>query len=178
MSRVHRVHDILMRPNRALAGVGVYVLGQRGHARAFPMPDVIADDEWVHRSFAVHERRVVAEARSTVRPAPSLQAHLRRRIRVRLGNKQLAALGRPAQGPSLRLTTLAGLVSEGTISPLDAVCFLAVTAVDRIFFAFHRSTDRSDGWTPERSAEKEPIPQPAAGLKPARPGVPARSRFR
>ncbi|SPL94493.1 Glycosyl transferase, group 2 family protein [[Actinomadura] parvosata subsp. kistnae] len=66
--RVHRVHDRLIAPTRALAGVGVYVLAEKGHERAFPLPDVISDDGWVDGCFTGSERVVVTAARSVVRP--------------------------------------------------------------------------------------------------------------
>lgn len=129
--RVHRVHDALMAPSRALAGVGVYVLGERGHERAFPLPDLISDDGWVHRSFTAGERAAVPEARSVVRPARTVRAHLRRRVRVRLGNRELATLGKPAAEGQLRLGSLAALVRRGTVGPLDAACYLGVLVADR-----------------------------------------------
>ncbi len=101
--RVHRVHDQLVAPGRALAGVGVYVLTETGHARVFPMPDVISDDGWAHNSFAPDERVVVHQVQSVVRPARTVRAYLNRRVRVRTGNRQLAALGSTgAAGPSRR----------------------------------------------------------------------------
>src|SRR4029453_5875952 len=48
--RVHRVHEALVGPRRALAGAGCYVLTEAGHGRVFPMPDVISDDGLVHAS--------------------------------------------------------------------------------------------------------------------------------
>src|SRR5262249_38809459 len=93
--RVHPVHERLIAANRGLAGVGVYALTEPGHARVFPMPeDVISDDGWVHASFTPSERVVVPDARSLVRPARTVAAHLSRRVRVRRGNRQLAGLGR------------------------------------------------------------------------------------
>jgi glycosyltransferase involved in cell wall biosynthesis len=97
--RVHRVHDLMVRPSRVLAGTGVYVLDVEGHARAFPVPDVLSDDGWVHGSFLDGERVSVPEATSVVRPPRTVAAHLRRRIRVRLGNRQLAGLGRAGAQP-------------------------------------------------------------------------------
>ncbi|WP_214103463.1 glycosyltransferase family 2 protein [Acrocarpospora catenulata] len=130
--RVHRVHDQLIGPRRALAGVGVYALSEAGHARIFPMPDVIADDELVHRSFTPAERRVVAQARSVIRPARTVRAHLNRRVRVRQGNRQLTELGLPAPEGRLGAGRLAALVRSGTVSPLDAACYLAVLGADRV----------------------------------------------
>ncbi|MEV8513117.1 glycosyltransferase [Dactylosporangium sp. NPDC051484] len=136
IGRVHRVHDRMMAPLRALAGAGVYVLTEAGHARVFPMPDVISDDGWVHASFAPHERAVVAEARSVVRPARTVGAHLDRRVRVRRGNRQLAALrvgpdGSGGSSASPSLGSLVRLVRRRTVSPVDATAYLSVLFLDR-----------------------------------------------
>jgi hypothetical protein len=130
--RVHRVHDRMVAPGRALAGAGVYMLTEAGHARVFPMPDVISDDGWVHNNFAVEERTVVPQAQSVVRPARTVRAHLNRRVRVRLGNQQLAALGRPAPQGRLGTGPLAALVTHRQVSPLDATCYLSVMLLDRL----------------------------------------------
>lgn len=130
--RVHRVHDRLIAPNRALAGVGAYVLTERGHARVFPMPDrLISDDGWVHASFAPNERVVVPAARSLVRPARTVPAYLNRRVRVRRGNRQLAELGRVLPEGRLTLGALVRLVTGRRVSPLDGGCYLAVLALDK-----------------------------------------------
>ncbi len=129
--RVHIVHERLIAPSRGLAGVGVYALTEAGHARVFPLPDVISDDGWVHGSFEPHERMVVREAESVVRPARTVRAHLNRRVRVRLGNRQLAAAGRATPQGRLGLRSLVTLVRRRDVSPLDAGCYLAVLAADR-----------------------------------------------
>ena len=130
--RVHRVHEHLMAPRRALAGVGVYVLTESGHRRIFPLPDVLSDDGLVHRSFAPTERLVVADATVVVRPARTLRAHLRRRIRVRGGGRQLDALGIPSPEGRLRLRSLGRLVADRSVSPVDAVLYLGVLGADRV----------------------------------------------
>jgi glycosyltransferase involved in cell wall biosynthesis len=129
--RLHKVHDALVAPSRALSGVGVYVLTEQGHDRVFPMPDVISDDGLVHRSFAPAERAVVAEAWSLVRPARTVRAHLRRRVRVRQGNRELDALGLPLAEGRLELRALRALVTGRAVTPLDAACYLGVLALDR-----------------------------------------------
>jgi glycosyltransferase involved in cell wall biosynthesis len=130
--RVHRVHDRLIAPSRVLAGVGVYVLSKAGHAKAFPLPDIISDDGWVHRSFTPLERTVVPSAQSVVRPPRTVRAHLRRRKRVRLGNRQLAAMGRPAPEGRLKLSALGSLITRRSVSLVDAACYLTVLVLDRI----------------------------------------------
>ncbi|MFI9555983.1 glycosyltransferase [Nonomuraea endophytica] len=148
--RVHRVHDALVAPHRALAGVGVYALGKEGHARVFPLPDVLSDDGWVHASFAPHERVVVDGASSVVRPARSVRAHLRRRVRVRLGNRQLAELGRPVNAVPLRLGDLGALLRAGRVSVLDAGCYLAVLLADRLLTRVRRG--RPADWGTDTSS--------------------------
>ncbi len=130
--RVCKVHDALIAPSRALAGVGVYALTEAGHDRVFPIPDVISDDGWVDRSFRGAERVSVTEARSVVRPARTVRAHLARRVRVRQGNRQLDDLGRPAPQAKLRLGGLTTLVKQRAISPVDAACYMGTVFADRI----------------------------------------------
>jgi glycosyltransferase involved in cell wall biosynthesis len=148
--RVHRVHEHLIAPARALAGAGIYVLTEPGHARVFPMPDVISDDGWVHASFTPDERVVVSEARSLVRPSRTVSAHLSRRVRVRRGNRQLAELGRTAPEGRLRLGSLVALVKGRAVSPLDAGCYLAVLVLDRALTRLRRG-DRA-GWGSDASS--------------------------
>lgn len=131
MRRVHRVHEALIGPRRALAGAGCYVLTEAGHGRVFPVPDVISDDGLVHASFAPQERRVVRTARSVVRPARTVRAYLRRRVRVRRGNRQLQALGRLAAESRLAPGDLAALVRNHRVGVLDAACYLTVLVLDR-----------------------------------------------
>jgi glycosyltransferase involved in cell wall biosynthesis len=142
--RVHRVHNALVGPDRVLAGAGCYVLTEQGHARVFPMPDVISDDGLVHASFAPHERVVVPGARSVVRPARSVAAYLNRRVRVRRGNRQLAALGRSAPAGRLTLGALLRLVRARRVGPLDAACYLVVLILDRALTRLRG--ERGDAW--------------------------------
>lgn len=153
--RVHRVHERLIAPNRALAGVGAYVLTEAGHARVFPMPDVISDDGLVHASFAPAERAVVPEAHTVVRPARTVSAYLNRRVRVRRGNRQLAGLGRRAPEGRLRLGSLVTLVTTRAVSPLDAGCYLGVLLADRALTRLRR--DKGSGWGSDASS-RLPLP--------------------
>ncbi|GAA0952516.1 glycosyltransferase [Nonomuraea longicatena] len=148
--RVHRVHDALVGPHRALAGVGVYALGAEGHARVFPLPDVLSDDGYVHASFASGERAVVDGATSVVRPARTVRAHLRRRVRVRLGNRQLAELGRPVNAVPLRLGDLAALLRARRVSGPAAACYLSVLLADRILTGVRRG--RPANWGTDTSS--------------------------
>lgn len=153
--RVHRVHDRLVAPHRALAGAGVYVLSELGHDRIFPLPDVISDDEWVHRSFDASERVVVPGGRSLVRPPRTVAAHLRRRVRVQQGNRQLIELSRPPADGRLRLRDLGQLLVRRSVSPLDAACYLAVLGVERGLVCW-RSLHGRGTWGTDHSSRPDP----------------------
>jgi glycosyltransferase involved in cell wall biosynthesis len=150
--RVHKVHEKLIAPFRALSGVGVYVLTEEGHARVFPMPDVISDDGLVHRSFTPEERRVVHEATSLVRPARTASGHLKRRVRVRQGNRELDALGLPLPEGRLEMRALRTLVATRQASPLDAGCYLAVLALDRGLTRVRKMRGRQAHWGTDASS--------------------------
>lgn len=149
MTRVHRVHDALIGPHRALAGVGCYVLTEAGHARVFPMPDVISDDGLVHASFTPEERRVVPAAKTVVRPARTVRTYLNRRVRVRRGNKQLAELGRVSPESRLTLGSLTDLVRRRRVSVVDSGCYLAVLVLDRALTRLRNN--RADAWGSDAS---------------------------
>jgi glycosyltransferase involved in cell wall biosynthesis len=148
--RIHRVHEALVAPARALAGVGVYVLNEAGHARVFPMPDVISDDGWVHNTFRPDERVVVAGATTRTRPARTVKSYLNRRVRVRLGNRQLAELGRTAPQGRLGLGALAALVRRRAVSPLDAACYAGVQLADRLLTRLRR--DQPVAWSSDTTS--------------------------
>ncbi|MBB2909113.1 hypothetical protein FHS43_000359 [Streptosporangium becharense] len=154
--RTHAVHDRLVAPLRGLAGAGVYVLSERGHPRVFPLPDVISDDGWAHAGFAPHERAVVPEARSLVRPARTVAAHLNRRVRVRLGNRQLAELGRPAPEGRLRPGALWALVAAREVTPLDTACYLAVLLADRALTRFRSRRGGAVRWGADTGSRSRP----------------------
>ncbi|GLW08791.1 hypothetical protein Misp01_39210 [Microtetraspora sp. NBRC 13810] len=150
--RMHRVHERLVAPGRTLAGVGVYVLTEEGHARAFPLPDVISDDGWMQGGFAPGESVVVRAATSVVRPARTVSAHLARRVRVRQGNRQLRELGRPPAAARLGPGALAALVRRREVSPLDAACYLGVLLADRALTALRRRRGGQVRWGTDASS--------------------------
>jgi glycosyltransferase involved in cell wall biosynthesis len=147
--RVHKVHNALIAPHRALAGVGCYVLTEAGHERVFPMPDVISDDGLVHASFAPNERVVVRTAHSVVKPARTVRSYLNRRVRVRRGNKQLVELGRTGPENSITLGALGRLVRDRRVSLLDAGCYLTVLVLDRALTRLRNR--RGDVWASDDS---------------------------
>jgi glycosyltransferase involved in cell wall biosynthesis len=129
--RLHKVHRLLMSDRRGLAGAGVYCLNRDGHSRVAPFPDVISDDGYVHRSFNPEERVVAARARSVVRPAPTFASSVRRRVRVRQGNRQLDAMGLSLDEGRLGLGALGRLLRLRQVTIADAALYLAYIAADR-----------------------------------------------
>jgi len=152
--RFHVVLQRLLGSRTGLAGVGAYMLSEPGHQRAFPMPDIIADDGWVHRSFTADERVVLDSVSVTVRPARTVAALIRRRARVRLGNRQLDRLGRPAAEPPLRLGRLRGLVRQREVSPVDAVCFLVILVADRLVSRWRDLRGTGDTWSADPTTRR------------------------
>jgi glycosyltransferase involved in cell wall biosynthesis len=152
--RFHVVLQRLLGKRTGLAGAGAYMLSEAGHARAFPIPDIIADDSWVHRSFTADERVVLDTVTVTVRPPRTVAAQIRRRARVRLGNRQLDRLGRPATEPPLRLGKLRGLVRQRDVSPLDAACFLVILVADRLVSRWRDLRGTGNTWSADPTTRK------------------------
>lgn len=155
--RILRVHELMMAGRRGLAGAGVYCLNEAGHARVAPFPDVISDDGYVHRSFAPGERVVAAEASSVVRPAPTFGATLRRRVRVRQGNRQLDALGLPLAEGRLRIDGLAGLLRTRRVSVADAGWYLSLMGADRTQVWWRTLRGAGVSWGTDTSSRHAPV---------------------
>jgi glycosyltransferase involved in cell wall biosynthesis len=150
-TRFHRVFERLMAGRRGLSGTGAYLLSREGHDRVFPLPLVISDDGWVHRTFSASERQSVEGARSVVRPARTVRAVIRRRARVRLGNHELDRLGRKAEDQSLGLGSLMALVRRRQVGVLDALCFLVVLSADKIVARWRRLRGTDKAWSADTS---------------------------
>jgi glycosyltransferase involved in cell wall biosynthesis len=147
----HRALHGLLGERTSLSGAGAYMLSEAGHDRVFPLPDIIADDGWVHRTFQPGERTVVDTARVSVRLPRTVSAVIRRRARVRLGNRQLDRLGRPATEAPLRPGALIGLVRGKKISPVDAGCFLAILLAERVIARWRAARGTGDTWSPDQT---------------------------
>jgi glycosyltransferase involved in cell wall biosynthesis len=148
----HRALRALLGERRSLAGSGAYMLTREGHQRVFPLPDLIADDGWVHRTFDPDERIVVDTARVSVRVPRTVPAIVRTRARVRLGNQELAALGRPATEPPLRPGRLGLLVRRGEVTPSDAACFLGVLVAERVLGRWRAARGTARHWGHDQTA--------------------------
>lgn len=75
-----------------IGGSGVYALSQAGRERIGGFPIVTADDAFVRRSFAVHERAMVGDASSVVTPPKTLAGVTAIKTRSHFGNYELSRL--------------------------------------------------------------------------------------
>lgn len=116
-------------------GSGVYAVSQEGHERIAPFPDVIADDDYVRRSFAPHER-ATTEGGYEVRPPRTVAGYVHRALRGRAGNVALAASGIPLvpQPTASGARALLPLLRDPQMwAPVAA--FTALTALVRVRLA-------------------------------------------
>lgn len=157
--RAHHAHDILYAPYRGLAGVGGYMLSEAGHRRVFPIPDIIADDEWVHRHFASHERCTVKRAQSVTCAAPNVRAMVRRRARARAGNRELDGLGIRSASPAFGLRDLVRSVRSRQLPTVDAVCFAGVVLADRALTGWRAYLSEDAKWSTDRHVVRPETPE-------------------
>lgn len=155
-ARFHRTYDLLRSRHRGLSGAGAYMVGRAAHSRIFPLPDVVSDDGWVHRSFAPDERLVVAEARCVVRPPRTVAAEMRRRHRTRLANKELTRLGKRPSGDGMTLPDLLRLVDEGRIGVIDCLSFLAVLMLERTLTVIRDIRGDDEVWSADPTSRVLP----------------------
>ncbi|WP_168583465.1 glycosyltransferase family 2 protein [Gephyromycinifex aptenodytis] len=85
----YRVFRELPYVRDGLVGLGVYGLSEAGRARFERFPDLVADDLYVQRLFAPHERRIVAGTFTVAAPR-TIASLLAVRVRVAKGNAGLA----------------------------------------------------------------------------------------
>ena len=75
----------------SLVGSGVYAISKAGRERFERFPDAIADDLFVRNLFEPHERRSIPDCSFRIRAPRTLGDLISRKIRVFVGNRQLAA---------------------------------------------------------------------------------------
>jgi glycosyltransferase involved in cell wall biosynthesis len=75
-----------------IGGSGVYALSEEGRKRFGEFPNITADDAFVRRHFAPHERAVVEGAYSVVTPPKRLKGVVAIKTRSHFGNYEIDAL--------------------------------------------------------------------------------------
>ena len=129
-----------------IIGAGVYAVSAEGRRRFGEWPEVIADDQFIYRLFAPHERIVLRDRCTLVQPPRDLSTFVRRAVRVRQGNDQLTSdlsLSPPPAGlgPALRGSL------RSPRAAISALVFVVVTSIVRLQARFGRGGD----WTPSRT---------------------------
>lgn len=117
---------------------GLFALSPEGAARVFPLPNIIADDEFIRRSFAPEDIAFVSGCRFVARAPRTLASLLRVRRRSLRGARQVAGLGKvsPERG-SVRTMIRRALTSPADTLPV--AFYLAVSIWVRVVLAVERA---------------------------------------
>ena len=128
----YRVWEALPAVQTGLFGRGVVALSEQGHRRVAQLPQVTADDLWLHHAFRADERCIVEGALVVVHAPRRTVDLLRRRVRVVSGAQEVDRHPRRGPGSSrTRASELLALVrAEPRLAP-SLVVFLAVTVLAR-----------------------------------------------
>lgn len=89
----YRTWQLLQEVRDDRIGSGVYGVNAAGRERWQQFPEGIADDYYVHSRFAPHERVVLPQAASVVRPPRTVRSLLAVRARIYAGNMERRAAG-------------------------------------------------------------------------------------
>jgi cellulose synthase/poly-beta-1,6-N-acetylglucosamine synthase-like glycosyltransferase len=76
---------------------GLFAMSGKGANRVFPLPDIIADDEFTSRNFSAVEKAFVPDCRFTVHAPRSVGDLMKIRRRSLRGTRQIAELGLSAE---------------------------------------------------------------------------------
>lgn len=125
-------------------GAGVFAVNSAGLERITALPDTMADDTWARAQFARAER-VTSAGTFTVFPPRTLRPHLRRRARIVIGTRQVAAM-RKASGrwPD------PGLASTTTDAAPRSRIARATSADQLTYWAIQKSADLLATWRIKR----------------------------
>lgn len=137
---------------RHLLGSGVFAVSEAGLQRLGPFPDVLNDDGWVRRHFSPEERLEGVGTFTAVAPRTTA-ALIRRRARVALGNRELAArMGRDADGNGIGDLVVA--VRAGQVRLASAAAFVLVTAAVRLLAGWRRLSGTARTWSPDLTSRE------------------------
>ena len=122
-------------------GAGVFAVNSAGLERITALPDTMADDTWARAQFARAER-VTSAGTFTVFPPRTLRPHLRRRARIVIGTRQVAAMRKAASGrwPDAHLTPT-------TTDAIPKSRLARATSADQLtYWAIQKSADLLATW--------------------------------
>lgn len=125
-----------------IIGAGLYAMNEPGRTRLGEWPDVLGDDQLVFRLFDADERTTVHGHRTVVEAPTNLRALVRRGVRVRRGNRDLAeAVGeRALPAPPAGVAVAVREVLTAPSGWPGLLTWLAVNTVIRVRVGSRRST--------------------------------------
>ena len=127
----YRVWERLPQVRAGLFGRGVVVVSEEGAERVLGLPHVLSDDLVMSEAFGPEEVVVDPISSVVVKTPRTVQALLRRRVRVVTGNAQVDRLGLRRPSSSTSVPALVRLVRAEPGRSADALVFVLVTAAAR-----------------------------------------------
>lgn len=123
---------------------GLFAVSPGGATMVFPLPQVTADDEFVRRSFALHEVAFVKSCRFTARAPKTFGSLTRVRRRSLRGAREVSALGFPSpERGSLGVVLWRSICNPRCLYPVSV--YLAVNAWARMVLAC-QALDANSDW--------------------------------
>ena len=114
---------------------GLFALSPFGAARVFPLPEIIADDEYIRRSFDRQDVAFVPECSFLARAPATLPELVRVRRRSLRGARQVTGMGKPSpESRSMAKMLRRALVSRADRLPI--VFYLSVMVWVRLCLMF------------------------------------------
>lgn len=138
----------LMQMREGYVGGGVYAFSSEGRTRFGQFPDVIADDTFVRNLFSRAERQTVTTDATVVQAPRTFRALLRRRVRVCIGNLELASLAAQMPTPGSlesRLSWRKVALAHPALIPASLV-YVSVNAAARLAAARQIRRNGPIGW--------------------------------
>jgi glycosyltransferase involved in cell wall biosynthesis len=132
---------------------GLFALSPLGAARVFPLPDVIADDEFIRRSFSELETTFLPQCVFTARAPRRLSSLISVRKRSLRGARAITRMGRPSREKGSSLAMARRVLSR----PVDVypfAVFAVVTAWVRLLLALEGGR-APDGWERDMTSRDE-----------------------
>ncbi len=129
----YRVWQQLPYVQEGLIGVGMYMISEEGRRRFDRFPDIIADDGYVRRLYAPHERISVSECHAIVSAPTSLWGLIKIKTRSRLGGYELgeAFPDLLANEPKDYGEAMRGILRQPSLWPA-VIAYLGVNAIARV----------------------------------------------
>jgi glycosyltransferase involved in cell wall biosynthesis len=166
-SAVRAFYDIdgrLPSSREGIGGSGVYVLSEEGRKRFGEFPNITADDAFVRRHFAPHERAVLEGAYSIVTPPKRLKGVVAIKTRSHYGNYEIDALYphlRGNRGASNRPVLLRLMLNPARWPALAVYGYVKVVAKTKAYWRWRMK--RNVGWERDDTSRQAKLPAQVEG---------------